>query len=58
MGEWVQKIGFRGWVTVSIVAIVLILFVAYSANERKVIVDGEVRAARNLVMMALSLIHI
>ncbi|MFM7783296.1 MAG: DUF3365 domain-containing protein, partial [Gammaproteobacteria bacterium] len=52
MGEWIQKIGFRGWVTISIVAIVVILFAAYAANERKVIVDGEVRAARNLVMMA------
>ena len=52
MENTLTKFGFRTWVTLIIVAIVSALFVLYMVNEQKVIRDAEVRAARNLVVMA------
>jgi len=52
MEQSLSKFGFRTWVTIIIVMIVVVLFGLYVANEQKVIRDAEVRAARNLVVMA------
>ena len=52
MGEVARKLGFRMWVGLVMVTIIVVVFVLYVVNERRVIVDSQVAAARNTVVMA------
>ena len=52
MEALIGRLSFKVWMVVMIVAIVTVLFTLYVVNERRAIQDAEVRAARNLVLMA------
>jgi methyl-accepting chemotaxis protein len=52
MGEVIRKVGFRLWVALVMVAIVIVLFALYVVSERRAIVNAQVAAARNLVVMS------
>ena len=52
MGEVIRKVGFRLWVALIMVTIVVVIFGLYMFNEQRVIVNSEVAAARNLVVMS------
>ena len=52
MGEVIRKVGFRLWVALILVAIVVVMFGLYMVSERRAIVDSQVTAARNLVVMS------
>ncbi len=52
MGELIRKLGFRTWVGLILVGIVVVIFGLYVLNEQRVIVQSQVAAARNLVVMS------
>jgi methyl-accepting chemotaxis protein len=52
VGEVIRKVGFRLWVALILVAIVVIIFGLYMVSERRAIIDSQVTAARNLVVMS------
>lgn len=52
MKDFIERLSFRAWMITMIVLIVTVLFVLYIVNETRTIRDAEVRAARNLVLMA------
>lgn len=52
MENLIQRFGFRTWMTILVILIVTVMFALYVVNERRAIQDAEVRAARNLILMA------
>ena len=52
MGDVIRKLGFRMWVALIMVVIVIVLFAMYVVNEQRSNVESQVTAARNLVVMS------